>query len=286
MLPALCAVSSALDALQALTSSKSSSSPASGLGQASTSPFDLAGGSAASGSPTPACGAGGCSQISPETMSALLAAQNQASTASTTPAPTSRAEALKDLYSQLDTNGDGQVSKTEFEHALGAGGTNLAQADDVFSKLDTNDDGSVSLDELSSALQGKGHHHHHHHVASSDGSSGSDGAKSDPLLQALSGASSTQVSLQSHVVQMFFPALSVAVPVMVQVLPSAHVPVQAPPLGSQTQDWDAGIGAVCPEPLQWHWAYVILPVIGSRYIVFSWQASPEIGQLPTQESLL
>jgi Ca2+-binding EF-hand superfamily protein len=194
MLPALCAVSSALDALQALTSSKSSSSQTSGFSHASTSPFDLTGGSAASGSPTPACGTGGCSQISPETMSALLAAQGQASTASTTPAPTSRADALKDLYSQLDTNGDGQVSKSEFENALGAGGTNLAQADDVFSKLDKNGDGSVSLDELSSALQGKGHHRHHHHVASSDGSSGSDGSNSDPLLQALSGASSTQVS--------------------------------------------------------------------------------------------
>ena len=65
----------------------------------------------------------------------------------------------------------------------------------MFSKLDKNGDGSVSLDELSSALKGKGgHHHHHHHVASSDGSSGSDGSNSDPLLQALSGASSTSVT--------------------------------------------------------------------------------------------
>jgi hypothetical protein len=109
-------------------------------------------------------------------------------------APTSRADALKDLFSQLDTNSDGQVSKSEFENALGAGGTNLAQADDVFSKLDKNGDDSVSLDELTSALQGRGHHHHHHHVASADGTSGSDGSSSDPLLQALSGASSTQVS--------------------------------------------------------------------------------------------
>ena len=137
-------------------------------------------------------------------MSALLAAQSQSPTAS---APTDPSAALQDLFSQIDINGDGQISKTEFENALGAGGTNLAQADDVFNKLDTNGDGSVSLDELKSALQGaggKGGGHHHHHVAASGGSgnstgadgsgSSTDGSNSDPLLQALSGAASTSVT--------------------------------------------------------------------------------------------
>ena len=137
-------------------------------------------------------------------MSALLAAQSQASAATTTPAPTGRADALKDLFSQLDANGDGQISKTEFENALGAGGTNIANADNVFSKMDTNGDGNISLDEMSSALKGSGKgHHHHHHVASSDGSSdangtggssSANGSSSDPLLQALNGASSTSVN--------------------------------------------------------------------------------------------
>ena len=77
-------------------------------------------------------------------------------------APTSRSDALKDLFSQIDADGDGKITKSEFENALGAGGTNLAQADDVFGKLDKNGDGSVSLDEMSSALKGKGHHHHRH----------------------------------------------------------------------------------------------------------------------------
>jgi Tol biopolymer transport system component len=103
---------------------------------------------------------------------------------------------LKDLFSQLDANGDSQVSKSEFENALGAGGTNIAQADNVFSKMDNNGDGSVNLGEMSSALKG-GRGHHHHHVASSEGSgsaAGTDGSSSDPLLQALQGASSTSVT--------------------------------------------------------------------------------------------
>jgi EF-hand domain pair len=213
MLLALGAVSSALDALQSLTSSKSSSPLATGFNQSSTNPFDLSGGTAPSGSSIPASGSGGFSQLSPATMSALLAAQSQSSTGSATSTSTSPSSALQDLLSQLDTNGDGKISKSEFENALGAGGTNLAQADDVFNKLDKNGDGSVSLDEMSSALQGAGGkgRHHHHHVASSDGSgdstgangsssgasgssSGTGGSSSDPLLQALSGASSTSVT--------------------------------------------------------------------------------------------
>jgi Ca2+-binding EF-hand superfamily protein len=202
MLPALGALSFILDALQPSSSSKPSSSQSTGFSQTSTNPFDLTGNAATSQYSTPACGSGGCSQISPATMSALLAAQSQTSTAPTASPPTSRADALKDLFSLLDTNGDGQVSKAEFENTLGAGGTNLAQADDVFGKLDKNGDGAVSLRELTSALKGGGGkgHHHHRHVASSDGSRGAgnssstSGSNSDPLLQALSGASSTQVS--------------------------------------------------------------------------------------------
>jgi hypothetical protein len=185
MLLALGAISSAFDALQSLTSKKSSSPQATtGFSQTATTPFDTG---AAAG---PASSSGGSSQsggLSPATMSALLAAQGQSSSSA---APTSQSDALKDLFSQLDADGDGKVSKSEFENALGAGGTNLAQADDVFNKLDKDGDGSVSLDEMSSALKGAGSHghRHKHHVAGSDGSS------SDPLLQALDGASSTSTT--------------------------------------------------------------------------------------------
>src|SRR5258707_4412459 len=169
MLFALGAASSALDVIKSLTSS-SSAQPAGGFGQ---SPFDISGNDSSSASSTPASTSNGFSQISPATMSALLAAQGQSG--STAPAPASPSAALQDLFSQIDANGDGQISKSEFEGALGAGGTNVAQADDVFSKLDKNGDGSVSLDEMKSALQGHhGGHHHAHDTASTSDSSSTD----------------------------------------------------------------------------------------------------------------
>ena len=105
---------------------------------------------------------------------------------------TSRADALKDLFSRIDADGDGKITKSEFENALGAGGTNLAQADDVFSKARQGRRRSVSLDEMASALKGK--------AAITiiarwlPTGSGSGGSSSDPLLQALDGASSTSVT--------------------------------------------------------------------------------------------
>jgi len=71
--------------------------------------------------------------------------------------------------------------------------------DNVFSKLDQNGNGSVSLDELSSALKGaggKGGHHHHGAGGSgtASGSGSADGSNTDPLLQALAGASSTSTT--------------------------------------------------------------------------------------------
>ena len=190
MFLALGAASTAIDALKALTSSKSSSAQTTGVTQNSKSPFDfLSPTSSASASTNTGSGSGGA-QISPETMSALLDAQSKSSSTSSTTASSSQSasDPLKDLFSQIDGNGDGKISKDEFESALGAGGTNLAQADDVFSKLDKDGDGSVSLDEMASALKGgKGHHHHQKAGGSGD-------SNSDPMMQALQGASSTSVT--------------------------------------------------------------------------------------------
>ena len=119
-------------------------------------------------------------------MSALLAAQSQSGT---TFQPTSREDALKDLFSKIDADGDGKITKSEFEYALGVGGTNLKQADDVFGKLDKDGDGSVSLDEMSSALKGGRGRHGHHRMTEGAGDD-----QNDPLLQALQGASGSTVT--------------------------------------------------------------------------------------------
>ena len=188
MFLALGAASSAIDALKALTSSKSSSAQTTGLRQDAKSPFDLmsSGSSASVGAGSGSGSGGGGSQISPQTMSALLDAQSQSSAGSTTTASKSRSSALKDLFAQIDGDGDGKITKSEFEEALGAGGTNLAQADSVFGKLDKDGDGSVSLKELAAALKGGKKSHH--------AASESDGSNSDPFSQALQGASTTSVT--------------------------------------------------------------------------------------------
>jgi hypothetical protein len=186
---ALGAASSALEAIKALTSSKSSA-PTTGVSQNTAGPFQLLSPNAP-GSVSPGS-SGSLTQISPETLGALLDAQCQAASAgSNGSASTSRSAALKDLFGQIDGDGDGKVSKTEFEDALGAGGTNLAQADSVFGKLDKDGDGSVSLKELASALKG-GKKHHDDQASNAAGND--DGSNSDPFSQALQGASTTSVT--------------------------------------------------------------------------------------------
>lgn len=185
---ALGAASSAIDVLKALTSSKSSAQTT-GVSQNSASPFAFMS-SNASASIGPATGSGstGSSPISPETMSALLDAQSQASKGSGT-ALKSRHAALKDLFGQIDGDGDGQISKAEFEDALGAGGTNLGQADSVFGKLDQDGDGSVSLKELASALRPEKEKQRRPEEANNSGAS-----NFDPLSQMRQGTLTTTVT--------------------------------------------------------------------------------------------
>ncbi|MBI5323516.1 EF-hand domain-containing protein [Bradyrhizobium sp.] len=184
MMLALGAAASVIDGLFGLASAKQT--PSAGSGQDQANLFAFQADAATSSGPYAGPAAGGGAHISPETMSALLAAQSQSGS---TFQPMSRADALKDLFAKIDADGDGKISKDEFEDALGAGGTNLAKADDVFGKLDRDGDNSVSLEEMSSALKGRGRHHGHHHTAG-----GASDESGDPLLQALEGASGTTVT--------------------------------------------------------------------------------------------
>jgi EF hand domain-containing protein len=97
--------------------------------------------------------------FSPDTMTSLMSVQEQPS--GVNPFVAAHAQAL---FSQLDANGDGQVSKSEFEDIFGSN-ADMSKVDGLFNALDGNGDGSVSQDELTSAMQASHAHHHHHHHA-------------------------------------------------------------------------------------------------------------------------
>jgi hypothetical protein len=126
----------------------------------------------------------GTSQFSPDVMKALLSVQGDQGS--------SGASKLQSLFGKFDTNGDGQISQSEFENAIGPD-ADKTKIDALFAKIDGNGDGAVSQDEMQSAIQKMHGGHHHHHAAS--GSSGSQG--SDPLQVLLSGASADGTTSQS-----------------------------------------------------------------------------------------
>lgn len=150
--------SSAMDFLQSLTAKKNTSSTSkatTGLSQGGS--FQLGAPTSIAATPSTTSGATSSGNLSTSTMSALLDAQSQTNVSANSK---SRSDALKSLFKLLDGDGDGSISKAEFEDKLGAGGTNVANADKVFAKLDKDGDGSVSIDELGKALKGAGKPHH------------------------------------------------------------------------------------------------------------------------------
>lgn len=91
------------------------------------------------------------------TMAALILLQGQSASGAPPQGPSQ-------LFAKFDANGDGQISKSEFETALGNAGVSTSNADAMFAKLDGNGDGSISQSELAKAGHGGGHHHHHMHA--------------------------------------------------------------------------------------------------------------------------
>jgi hypothetical protein len=143
-------------------------------------------------------GVGGLSPFNHDTMMALMSAQEQPSSGN--PFVTARAQSL---FSQLDANGDDQVSQSEFESVFGSN-ADMSKVDGLFNALDGNGDGSVSLDELTSAAQAS-HAHHHGHYHHGGGSqdigqtieallaSGTEGANVESTSNA-NGSSTTTIS--------------------------------------------------------------------------------------------
>lgn len=149
MLLGIAAVSAALELVSSIQSQATGkASQASATAQQTFPAPDFASASSSSGSQA-ATGSGNAT-ISADTMRALLSMQ--ADTASTT----RRKNPLEELFTALDGDGDGKVSKSEFESALGQNG-NLELADDVFTKMDKDGDGALTLGEMTSALRGRKH---------------------------------------------------------------------------------------------------------------------------------
>ena len=127
-------------------------------------------------------GSCGAPQFSPDVMKALLSIQsNQAGGSSK----------LEQLFGKFDTDGDGKISQSEFENAIGPD-ADKAKVDELFAKIDGNGDGAIGEDELKAALQkahGGGHHHHH--------GAGGAGQAGDPLQALLSSASADGATSQS-----------------------------------------------------------------------------------------
>lgn len=175
------AAAGAVDFLSSLVKPKSSATNTSGT-QSSSSPFSLTNLGKTSGSTQilSSSAARTSGTLSPETFNALLAQQD----------PSKPSDALKDLFSQIDGNSDGKITKSEFEDKLGAGGTNTAAADNVFNQMDTDGDGSVSLEEMASALKGKAGGAQHAH----GGGGGKGGGGADALMDALQAATTTSTT--------------------------------------------------------------------------------------------
>ncbi len=117
------------------------------------------------------------------------------------------------MISQMDTDGDGSLSLSEVQNALGgssgatssggatSGSTSTATVSTMdglssaFASVDTNGDGQLSQSELTNALnqlqgsgQAQGHHGHHHHHGGGGGDGGLSLSDLESALTSLTGA--------------------------------------------------------------------------------------------------
>ena len=125
-------------------------------------------------------------------MAALISLQSQLQNQSASGAAP---QGPSQLFAKLDTDGNGQISQSEFETALGNDGVDKSSADALFSKLDANGDGSISQSELTQARHGGGGHHHHMHAGGGGQAGGASGQSTIDAL--LSSASASGAQTQS-----------------------------------------------------------------------------------------
>lgn len=85
------------------------------------------------------------------------------STDATSQAGQTGQSAVQQLFSAIDTNGDGAISKSEFESYITQNGGTQQEADAIFSQLDPSGTGSINENQLADAAKAGRHHGHHHH---------------------------------------------------------------------------------------------------------------------------
>jgi Ca2+-binding EF-hand superfamily protein len=91
----------------------------------------------------------------------------------------------QNLFSQIDSNGDGAISKSELEAAVTKAGGSKQGADALYAKLDPNGAGSVSAQQFAQSLFQAMPHHHHHHAGETGAASASDGSNATDALTSL-----------------------------------------------------------------------------------------------------
>jgi hypothetical protein len=141
-LGALSTVSSLVESAASSLAKSGGNNPLSALAQAFTGEQP-----AATASATPAA-----AKFDSGTLATLISLQGQGGTAKS-----------GGLFGKLDADGDGAISKSEFESAFGKAGVDRTSADAAFGKLDANGDGSISKSELGSPAAY--HHRHRRHAA-------------------------------------------------------------------------------------------------------------------------
>jgi EF-hand domain pair len=153
MFPLMGAAGSALSILSSLLQSSTAGNTKSVGGSTSTSLAQVLSGSGDGQQTQAVAGSGqGAAPLSSGTLATLIALQGQSSQGQ------GGVNGQGGLFSQLDSDGDGNISQSEFENALGKAGVDTSSADALFNKLDANGDGSISQSEMAKA---RGHHHHH-----------------------------------------------------------------------------------------------------------------------------
>ena len=118
------------------------------LGSPGAPAFDPSGQSAA---PAQGSATGAAPPFGLDAMSALIAAQERSSGLS---------PMQQKVFSELDTDGDGKITRSELETDFGADNKKLADA--VMGKLDTNGDGAIDPSEFAAKTKKSLHRHGHH----------------------------------------------------------------------------------------------------------------------------